>query len=190
VGRGGRLLLRPAAAPRRQRHAAQGALDGRAPSPVRDDVIEAWQRSASRGRWPRSRNACAGCPSPEDHPPHGPRTLWRERTGGIVALVNPERLRRILTKMLDENEFLSPYGIRSLSRFHERHPYVFHVNGQEYRVDYLPGRSRTPACSAATPTGGAGLDAGERAHPPGAAELLPVLRRQLQDRVPHGSGKI
>jgi hypothetical protein len=62
---------------------------------------------------------------------------------GIIALVNPERLRRILAKMLDENEFLSPYGIRSLSEFHEQHPYVFHVGGQEYRVDYLPAESNT-----------------------------------------------
>jgi hypothetical protein len=62
---------------------------------------------------------------------------------GMIALLNPERLRRILTKMLDENEFLSPYGIRSLSKFHERHPYVFHAGGQEYRVDYLPAESNT-----------------------------------------------
>ena len=62
---------------------------------------------------------------------------------GILALVNPERLRRILTKMLDENEFLGPYGIRSLSKFHEQHPYVFNVDGQEYRVDYLPAESNT-----------------------------------------------
>ena len=60
---------------------------------------------------------------------------------GVMALVNPERLRRILAKMLDENEFLSPYGIRALSKFHEQHPFVFHVNGQEHRVDYLPGES-------------------------------------------------
>ncbi len=60
---------------------------------------------------------------------------------GILAMVTPERLRRILTKMLDENEFLSPFGIRSLSKFHEQHPFVFHVQGREYRVDYLPAES-------------------------------------------------
>jgi hypothetical protein len=62
---------------------------------------------------------------------------------GIMALVNPERLRRILAKMLDENEFLGPHGIRALSKFHQQHPYVFHVQGQEYRVDYLPAESNT-----------------------------------------------
>jgi len=62
---------------------------------------------------------------------------------GIIALLNPERLRRILSTMLDEKEFLSPYGIRSLSKFHERNPYVLHVGGQEYRVDYLPAESNT-----------------------------------------------
>jgi hypothetical protein len=62
---------------------------------------------------------------------------------GIMAMVTPERLRRILTKMLDKNEFLGPYGIRALSKFHEKHPFVFHVQGQEYRVDYLPAESNT-----------------------------------------------
>jgi hypothetical protein len=62
---------------------------------------------------------------------------------GIIALVNPERLRRILSRMLDEAEFLSPYGIRALSRYHAEHPYVFNVDGQEYRVEYLPAESDT-----------------------------------------------
>jgi hypothetical protein len=62
---------------------------------------------------------------------------------GIMALLNPDRLRRILTKMLDENEFLSPNGIRSLSKFHQRHPFVLNVGGQEHRVDYLPAESNT-----------------------------------------------
>jgi hypothetical protein len=60
---------------------------------------------------------------------------------GLLALVNQDRLRRILSKMLDENEFLGPHGIRALSKFHERHPYTFHVHGQEHRVDYLPAES-------------------------------------------------
>jgi hypothetical protein len=62
---------------------------------------------------------------------------------GILAVVTTERLRRILTKMLDENEFLGPYGIRALSKFHDQHPFIFHVQGQEYRVDYLPAESNT-----------------------------------------------
>ncbi|MGA8492700.1 MAG: glucosidase [Terriglobales bacterium] len=74
--------------------------------------------------------------------PTGPRHLgYGER--GIVALVNPERLRRILSRMLDENEFLSPYGIRALSRFHADHPYILDVGGTEYRVNYLPAESDT-----------------------------------------------
>jgi hypothetical protein len=60
---------------------------------------------------------------------------------GIIGLVNEGRLRRILARMLDENEFLSPYGIRALSRYHEEHPYVFSAGGQEFRVAYLPAES-------------------------------------------------
>jgi hypothetical protein len=62
---------------------------------------------------------------------------------GIAALVNTDRLRRILSRMLDENEFLSPYGIRALSRYHDEHPYIVNVEGREYRVNYLPAESDT-----------------------------------------------
>jgi hypothetical protein len=59
----------------------------------------------------------------------------------ILSLVNPDKLRRMLGYMLNENEFLSPYGIRSLSRYHAEHPYVFNAGGQECRVGYVPGDS-------------------------------------------------
>jgi Glycosyl hydrolase family 63 C-terminal domain len=75
------------------------------------------------------------------HPTGAAHLGYGER--GIAALVGPERLRRILSRMLDENEFLSPYGIRALSRAHDQHPYVFNVGGQEYRVNYLPAESDT-----------------------------------------------
>jgi hypothetical protein len=62
---------------------------------------------------------------------------------GLMTLVGPDRLKRILARLLDENEFLSPYGIRALSRYHLEHPYVFNAQGQEFRVDYLPGDSNS-----------------------------------------------
>jgi hypothetical protein len=61
----------------------------------------------------------------------------------LGALLDEEKLRRVLATMLDEKEFLSPYGIRALSRHHAEHPYVFWAGGQEYRVPYLPAESDT-----------------------------------------------
>ncbi len=61
----------------------------------------------------------------------------------LLSLLDEQKLRRVLSRMLDEDEFLSPYGIRSLSRVHLEHPYVFHAGGQEYRVTYLPAESNT-----------------------------------------------
>ncbi len=61
----------------------------------------------------------------------------------LLAIVRPDKLSRILEKMLDETEFLGDYGIRALSRFHLDHPYRFHVHGHEYRVDYEPAESST-----------------------------------------------
>ena len=61
----------------------------------------------------------------------------------LLAIPSRERLLRVLSYMLDENEFLSPYGIRSVSAVHREKPYVFRANGQEFRVDYVPGESDT-----------------------------------------------
>ncbi len=62
----------------------------------------------------------------------------------LFAIVNEDKLRRILKYMLDESEFLSPYGVRSLSRYHLDHPYEFDVQGEPFRVSYLPAESDTP----------------------------------------------
>jgi hypothetical protein len=59
----------------------------------------------------------------------------------LFGLMNAERYRRVLAKMLSEDEFLSPYGIRSLSRYHLDHPYVFTAGGQEFKVQYTPAES-------------------------------------------------
>jgi hypothetical protein len=61
----------------------------------------------------------------------------------LAAVCNKEKLRRILAYMLDENEFFSPFGIRSLSKYHFDHPFVFWLGGQEYKVQYLPAESNT-----------------------------------------------
>lgn len=59
----------------------------------------------------------------------------------LLSIVNEEQLRRVLQTMLDEREFLSPYGIRALSQYHRDHPYTLSVNGMEYRVAYEPAES-------------------------------------------------
>jgi hypothetical protein len=61
----------------------------------------------------------------------------------LLAIVDEVKLRRILAHMLDESRFLSPYGIRALSRWHLDHPYLVNLQGQEFRVEYLPAESNT-----------------------------------------------
>jgi hypothetical protein len=61
----------------------------------------------------------------------------------LLSVCNKEKIGRILAYLLDENEFLSPYGIRSLSRYHLEHPFVFNLSGQEFKVQYLPAESNT-----------------------------------------------
>jgi len=71
------------------------------------------------------------------HPPLMPGAEGRL----LFSICDETKLRRILTRMLDEGRFLSPFGIRSLSKWHEQHPYSFDVHGQRYEVKYLPAES-------------------------------------------------
>jgi hypothetical protein len=61
----------------------------------------------------------------------------------LLSVMNEDKLRRVLGRMLDEERFLSPYGIRSLSRWHLEHPYTFDVHGEKFTVQYLPAESNT-----------------------------------------------
>ena len=89
-------------------------------------------RNACRSLWIAIPNSSANL-----HMPSTPGLAGRR----MLSTVNEEKLRRILAKMLDENEFFGPHGIRALSRYHLDHPFVFGLSGQEYRVAYLPGDS-------------------------------------------------
>ncbi|CAM1328179.1 Uncharacterised protein g9697 [Pycnogonum litorale] len=61
----------------------------------------------------------------------------------LLAIPTKDQLIKLLSYMLDEEEFLSPYGIRSLSKYHKDHPFVLSVNGSNYEVSYVPGESNT-----------------------------------------------
>ena len=72
----------------------------------------------------------------------------------LAAILAEPNLRRVLARMLDENEFLSPYGIRALSRYHADHPYIIRAaEVRRYRVSYLPAESDSGIFGLATPTG-------------------------------------
>jgi len=106
-------------------------------------IIESWQRERAPAVVRILQERIQRMPELRDSiHPTGPNHLGYAGRG-MAALVNPDRLRRILTRMLDEDEFLSPYGIRALSRYHADHPYVVKVEDQEYRVNYLPAESDT-----------------------------------------------
>jgi hypothetical protein len=81
----------------------------------------------------------------EREKPHLAHTFPRATDGSrVLRVVAPERLSRLLVRVFDEDEFLSPYGLRSLSRYHERFPFELAVNGGSARVDYEPAESTTP----------------------------------------------
>jgi hypothetical protein len=104
---------------------------------LEQDVIDRLPGFARRMRWFL------------EHRPSGRALPWEYATAnggerhGLLAIASRERLERVLRHLLDENEFLSPYGIRSVSKAHAEQPYVFDASGEEYRVAYSPGESET-----------------------------------------------
>ena len=165
-------------------HTAQGPLDGRSVAALRHDVDREVAARAhaqiDRGNTRSGFGECRNFASPSTRPV---LDISASPNAASIGLVNEDRLRRILTRMLDENEFLSPYGIRALSRYHADHPYVFSAGGQEYRVAYLPAESDTGMFGGNSNWRGPDLDAGQRAAHPRAAALLLLLWRQFQNRV-------
>jgi hypothetical protein len=81
-----------------------------------------------------------------EHHPDISKNVHMPATPGVggrrmVSIVNEDKLRRILARMLDESEFFGPYGIRALSRHHLDHPFMFHTGGRDFEVAYVPGDS-------------------------------------------------
>ncbi len=71
---------------------------------------------------------------------------WQDKNEGekhLLSLLRGHRMKKILNRMLDESEFLSDYGVRSLSKVYEKHPYEFHLDGTKFSVPYTPGESTT-----------------------------------------------
>ena len=125
-GRAGRLKVR----------SMVGLLPLCATTVFQPDALETLSRFRERaGYFMRSRPELVANIVPPGAPGHGGRHL--------LALLDERKLRRVLARMLDEDEFLSDYGIRSLSRYHKDHPYVVRWGGQEFKVEYLPAESNT-----------------------------------------------
>jgi hypothetical protein len=83
-----------------------------------------------------------------DHRPELAKLVsrWRETNDDerhLLSLLRGHRMKCLLRRMLDETEFLSDYGVRSLSKYHRDHPYVFEHSGHRFTVDYVPGESRS-----------------------------------------------
>ena len=106
----------------------------------------------------------------------------------LLSILNKQKLEQVLGYLLDENEFLGPHGIRSLSRYHLEHPFVFHVGGQEYKVQYLAGRIEYRHVRRQLQLARSGVDAGQRADRPGVGESVLFLRRRVQGAMSHRFG--
>ena len=112
---------------------------------------------------------------------------WNE--GGVddrklLSLLRGHRMKAILARMLDENEFLSPHGIRSLSKVHKDEPYILNEMGASFTVRYDPGESTSNMFGGNSNWRGTGLDADELPHHRSVTPFPHLLRRRLHGRVP------
>jgi hypothetical protein len=108
---------------------------------LEDEVVDRLPGFKKRMQWfLDNRKDLARMISFNEVPDHADHHVHRHH---MLAIPSKERLLKVLSYVLDENEFLSTYGVRSLSKVHERKPYVLSHDGQEYRVDYVPGESNT-----------------------------------------------
>ena len=143
VGRSGWLLLRCPAPAGWLGHAPEGALDGGAAPAVRQHDV----RAGLHHQVPQADGADQAVPRalPRGHGAGRAdgRGLYRLQRAPVAVPLSKKRLERVLGYLLDENEFLSPYGIRSLSQYHQDHPFIFQVSGQTFSVSYLPAESNT-----------------------------------------------
>jgi hypothetical protein len=101
---------------------------------IDDETITRLPGFAKRLRWFLANRRNLGCCLETGTGARGER---------LLTIPSTERLVRVLRRLLDESEFLSPHGIRALSRVHRDHPYSFRVGGEEHRVEYVPGESDT-----------------------------------------------
>ena len=192
VGRRGRLLLRPAAALPTARSCRCGAFDGRDPaadSPfavIDEPVLRRAQtvgkrfarlieHSQPRARSPRGRGPCASA-----SPANG---------GSCSASSSVEHLLRIFERLFDEDAFLSPYGLRAVSRWHLEHPYHLEVDGMHATIDYEPAESTTAMFGGNSNWRGPIWFPRQLPRRQRAAPLRPLLRRRLHGRVPDRLGE-
>ena len=189
MGRGGRLLLRRAAAPRRHCDAAQGALDGRPAPALRGDRVRAGQRRAH----PATLATCSAASldgirscsrasidrrrPPRERRPRHPRSILDETSCA-----------RAPRRMLDEDEFLSPYGIRAALALPPRAPYSFWVGGQEYPRRLPARRVGHGHVRRQLELARADLVAGQHPDPPRAAPFYAYYGDAFTGRVPDRLG--
>ena len=114
-----------------------GIMPAMAVEAIEQELIDALPSFAKRADW-----------FLRHRPDMADYTAFMEQSHGgkprhLIAIPTRERLVRVLRYVLDESEFFSPFGVRSLSRIHKERPYIFQDGQQEYRVDYCPGESNT-----------------------------------------------